>query len=309
MPNLNKLREDKLRADQLKDKQDTSPLHKKNKHKGAYDFPELIKSHPELKKHCIVNQYGTETINFSDAKAVKNLNTALLKHFYNIEFWGIPENYLCPPIPGRADYIHYAAELLGSRNNYKIPMNGKVNCLDVGTGANCIYPIVGHQEYGWHFIASEIDEPALNSAKNIVKNNACFEDHIDFRFQTKKEKIFKGIIKKEDQIDITICNPPFHKSAKEAAMNNRRKNNNLKNKNSKSLNFGGTNNELWCEGGEKVFINSMIEESAEFKASCYWFTTLVSKKENLKGIYQTLKSVNVSQVKTIHMGQGNKRSR
>ena len=86
MPNLNKLREDKLRADQLKDKQDTSPLHKKNKHKGAYDFPELIKSHPELKKHCIVNQYGTETINFSDAKAVKNLNTAYLSIFITLNF-------------------------------------------------------------------------------------------------------------------------------------------------------------------------------------------------------------------------------
>lgn len=284
-------------------------LHKKNKHTGRYNFDELRKVHPALKEFVKPNKYNDNSIDFSDAKAVKSLNTALLKHFYNIEYWDIPENYLCPPIPGRADYIHHIAQLLGSKNNYKIPMNAKVTCLDIGTGANCIYPIIGHQEYGWKFIGTDIDEVAVASAKKIIHSNEDLKDHIDIRLQSNAKYIFNGIIKPKDQIDLIICNPPFHSSAKEANASALRKVRNLKTSKNVKLNFGGTNKELWCDGGEKQFINTMIKESQTFGKSCYWFSTLVSKKENLKGIYSSLKSLNANQIKTINMGQGNKLSR
>lgn len=293
------------------DRKPKTVLHKKNKHTGRYDFDALIIAHPPLKDFVRPNKYGDDSIEFSNPVAVKSLNTALLKHFYKIEFWDIPENYLCPPIPGRADYIHHIAQLLGSKNNYKIPMNNKVTCLDIGTGANCIYPIIGHQEYGWRFIGTEIDEVAFKSAIKIVKSNEDLKDKVELRLQDNPKHIFKGIIKPKDQIDLIICNPPFHASAKEANASALRKVRNLKTKKSKKveLNFGGTNNELWCEGGEKRFINSMITESQAFSKSCYWFSTLVSKKENLKGIYQALRTAEVDQIKTINMGQGNKLSR
>ena len=284
-------------------------LHKKNKHVGSYNFDELTKVHAPLKKFVRPTKYGVDSIEFSNPEAVKSLNTALLKSFYKIEFWDIPENYLCPPIPGRADYIHHIAELLGSKNKYKIPMNGKVTCLDIGTGANCIYPIIGHQEYGWNFIATDIDEVALKSAQNIVSSNEDLKDNVELRIQSNPEHVFEGIIKSKDQIDLIICNPPFHASAKEADASALRKVRNLKTSKKVKLNFGGTNKELWCEGGEKRFINTMITESKTFEKSCYWFSTLVSKKENLKGIYSSLKNAGANQIKTINMGQGNKLSR
>ena len=76
-----------------------------------------------------------------------------------------------------------------------------------------------------------------------------------------------------------------------------------------TLNFGGQNNELWCEGGELAFITNMIYESAHFETQCLWFTVLVSKKENLKPLYNHLKKVKAFDVKTIDMEQGNKTSR
>ncbi len=284
-------------------------LHPKNKHKGFYDFDQLKVIYPSLEKFIIKTKYGNDSIEFANPKAVKALNTALLKFYYEIEYWDIPDNYLCPPIPGRADYIHHIAQLLGSKNNYKIPMNGKVTCLDIGVGANCIYPIIGHKEYGWLFIGTDIDKLALESAKKIIDSNSCLKDKVELRMQNNIEHIFKGIIYSKDKIDLTICNPPFHSSEKEAQTKALRKVNNLNLNKNAELNFGGTNKELWCKGGEKEFIIKMINESETFSKSCYWFSSLVSKKENLKAIYKALKKVNVYQFKTINMGQGNKTSR
>ncbi len=284
-------------------------LHPKNKHKGRYNFDELNASHPDLETFVKPNKYGDLSIDFSNPKAVRALNTALLKHFYDISYWEIPENYLCPPIPGRADYIHHIAQLLGKKNKYKVPMNGKVKCLDVGTGANCIYPIIGHQEYGWHFVGSDIDETAIKSAIHIVEKNKNISENIELRLQSNSKHIFKGIIRHNEVFDLIICNPPFHSSEKDAMASAQRKVKNLKQQKLTSLNFGGTHKELWCKGGEKQFIANMIKESLYFKKSCYWFTTLVSKKENLKAIYSHLKRVDAHQIKTINMGQGNKISR
>jgi 23S rRNA (adenine1618-N6)-methyltransferase len=291
-----------------------SKLHPLNKHRGQYNFKELIESYPELKLFVQLNKYNVESIDFAYPEAVKALNKALLMHFYNIQFWDIPKNYLCPPIPGRADYIHNIAELLGSLNNEEIPTSKHIKCLDTGVGANCIYPLIGNHEYQWSFVGSDIDPIAIKSAKQIVDSNADIKNSIELRLQKKVNNIFKDIIKEDEKFDVTICNPPFHSSLEEANAGTTRK---LKNLNPKPapkpskpvLNFGGTGNELWCIGGEGKFINDMILESKLYSSSCLWFTTLVSKESNLKNIYKKLKIVQATTVKTLHMGQGNKKSR
>jgi 23S rRNA (adenine1618-N6)-methyltransferase len=97
----------------------------------------------------------------------------------------------------------------------------------------------------------------------------------------------------------------------EAAKANIRKTNNLENTKSNKplLNFGGQSTELWCDGGEIRFLTQMVYESAKFPMNCFWFTTLVSKKENLKSLYKTLQKVNAVTIKTIEMAQGQKTSR
>jgi len=281
-------------------------LHPRNKHRERYNFELLTITHEELKLFTRPNPYGDISIDFSDPEAVKALNTALLKTHYNLEFWNIPQGFLCPPIPGRADYIHYIADLL-NENSSKNPTGKKITVLDIGTGANCIYPIIGNNEYGWTFIATDITKTAIASAEEIIAKNTKLKNGVKLRLQHNKRFFLTGILNENEKVDITICNPPFHSSLKEAQKANKRKNKNLKLKN--DLNFGGQNNELWCEGGELKFIRDMIFESRRFGKSCLWFTTLVSKKENLKSIYKTLNKVEAKEIKTIEMSQGNKLSR
>lgn len=286
-----------------------SNLHPRNPHRFRYDFEKLIKALPELASFVITNTHNEEqTIDFSNSDAVIALNKALLVSEYRIENWNIPSNYLCPPIPGRADYIHYLADLLAESNNGTIPKGENILGLDIGIGANCIYPILGNCGYDWSFVGVDIDETALQNCKKIIGQNPKLSEAISLQLQTTPRYIFKNIILPEDKFSFTICNPPFHSSETAASKANSRKVNQLKS-DEKQLNFGGKETELWCAGGEIGFITQMIYESVKYPFQCFWFTTLVSKKDNLKTIYRTLNKVGAVTIKTIEMAQGQKRSR
>lgn len=286
-------------------------LHPRNLDNSGYHFDQLINSCPELATFVFTNLYNIQTIDFANPEAVKALNKALLAFHYGIQNWDIPKNYLCPPIPGRADYIHYIADLLAASNNGNIPQGKTVQGLDIGIGANCIYPIIGNGSYGWSFVGTDIDENAIQNCKKIIQNNTKLVDVISLQLQTESRFIFKNIITPEDRFAFTICNPPFHKSPEDANKGTLRKISNLNQQKSKEavLNFGGQNGELWCDGGELRFITQMIYESVKYPLNCMWFTTLVSKKENLASIYKTLNKVNAVEIKTIDMAQGQKTSR
>lgn len=289
-----------------------SRLHPRNKHRERYDLEKLVEVTPELKDFLVKNKHGDQTVAFADPAAVKALNKALLQHHYQVEYWDIPEGYLCPPIPGRADYLHHIADLLANRNeNKEIPKGTGVTCLDIGVGANCVYPIIGRQEYDWTFIGSDMDETAVNSAKSIVEKNPFLSGKIDIRLQESPPAIFEGIIHPSEMIDITICNPPFHASEEEAQANTARKVKNLhgQKKGKPDQNFGGVSNELWVEGGEKAFVQQMITESRRFKHNVRWFSTLVSRESRLPRTYAALREAKAADIKTIPMGQGNKSSR
>ena len=286
-------------------------LHPRNQHRLRYDLNLLIENCAELKAFVFTNEHGNETIDFSNPKAVKILNKALLATYYDIQNWDIPQNYLCPPIPGRADYLHYIADLLAENNNGIIPTGAEIEGLDIGVGANCIYPLIGNAAYQWSFVATDIDETSLNNCCKIIEDNPQLIEVISLQQQLEPRYIFKNIITPQDRFAFTICNPPFHKSADEANKGSLRKVNNLENKKQTKavLNFGGQNNELWCDGGELAFINQMIYESARYPMQCLWFTTLVSKQSHLKSLYKSLNKVNAAEIKTIEMTQGQKISR
>jgi 23S rRNA (adenine1618-N6)-methyltransferase len=288
-----------------------SELHPRNPHRRRYDFAQLIRSSPDLAQYVSRNAYGDESVDFFDPDAVMALNRALLRHFYHVRDWRIPRNYLCPPIPGRADYIHYIADLLASSNRGVIPTGPAVRCLDVGVGASCVYPIIGVREYGWSFTGTEFDPASLASAGAILAANPQLGKRVDLRRQRRANDVFRGILTPDERYDVTICNPPFHASAAEARAGAMRKLSNLKGKRTARpvLNFGGQRGELWCEGGEAGFIRRMIIESRGLAGACLWFSTLVSKKSNLGPLYRQLTAASAADVRTIEMSQGSKSSR
>jgi len=303
-------------------------LHKNNRHKQGYNFSALVKAEPALSAFIVNNKYNHQaTIDFSNPAAVKTLNLALLKSDYHVGFWDIPDGYLCPPIPGRVDYIHHLNDLLTITPNELLPKKTTIKVLDIGTGASCIYPILGQREYGWQFVASDIDPISINVAKQTVSSDKKLKKNIDCRLQKNAEHIFSGIIEEGEFYHLTLCNPPFHKSLADASKGTTRKWQNLnKTKLAKSehkhptssdkahasntaLNFGGQKAELWCQGGELAFIRNMIKESKRYHKQVLWFTCLVSKKEHVSKLKLSLKKSQASEVKVINMTQGQKISR
>lgn len=291
----------------------TSSLHPRNPHQGRYDLEALCVSSPTLKSYLKSNPKGETTIDFSDSKAVLQLNKALLAHYYNIANWQIPGGYLCPPIPGRADYIHYIADLLTSADHPEVPTGRNIQVLDIGTGANCIYPIIGSQSYGWKFVATDIDPLAVKVAEVIVQSNPRLGKLVKLRLQKNPDAIFKEIIKPSDQFELTMCNPPFHASIAEAKAANQRKRNNLNQRKAvrrgDHLNFGGQNAELWCADGEIGFLTRMAKESVDYSRQVYCFTSLVSKRENVAPLKKLLSRLGAKKIDVINMSQGQKVSR
>lgn len=286
-------------------KKEKDSHHPRNKNRDRYDLKALVKAKPALADYVIINRFGNESIDFAEPKAVKLINQAILAHYYGIDPWEFPDDNLCPPIPGRADYIHHIADLVKGSNPKTI------KCLDIGTGATCIYPLIGVAEYGWDFVGSDISTSSINTANGIIAANKALKDKIALRLQKDSKKIFKGVVNEGEYFDVSICNPPFHASRQEAQLGSRRKVNNLTGQRaaSPSLNFAGTYEELITQGGEMQFITTMITESSDFRANCGWFTTLVSKEEYLPKLNQILNKQAVKASKVIPVSTGNKMSR
>lgn len=281
-------------------------LHPRNQHREGYDFEHLMMKSPELAAFAKRNSGGRITVDFADAAAVRMLNRALLLTHYDIEFWDIPATYLCPPIPGRVDYIHHLADLLAECNGGQAPRGPDIKALDIGTGASLVYPLTGRHEYGWDFTGVDIDPVSIKSARQICQMNGL---NITLRQQKNPEDVFKGVIRPGDIFHVTLCNPPFHASPEHADKGSRRKWRNLGKGDSGDLNFGGQNAELWCPGGEIGFIARMIEQSTDFADQCLWFTSLVSKKDSLKPLSRLLSKARVAECKIVEMAQGQKTSR
>ncbi|GAB2890643.1 23S rRNA (adenine(1618)-N(6))-methyltransferase RlmF [Uliginosibacterium flavum] len=286
-------------------------LHPRNLHRERYDFPALIASHPALAAFVLTNAYGDASIDFADPASVKMLNSALLAHFYGIKHWDIPPGYLCPPIPGRADYLHNIADLLAESNGGEIPLGDTVRGLDVGVGANAIYPMLGRAIYGWQFVGTEIDPVAVKNAEKIFADNACLAGGLETYSHAYPEDILQTAVRASEYFDFTLCNPPFHASAEESAAGSQRKLRNIGKAVTEKplLNFEGQSHELWCEGGEVEFIRQMIRQSRPLAHQCLWFSTLVSKLDNLPMIYAEIERVGARNMRTLDMAQGQKISR
>jgi 23S rRNA (adenine1618-N6)-methyltransferase len=297
-------------------------MHPRNLHKNGYPITSLCQAYPQLQTYVVNAKSGKQSIDFANPDAVKALNAALLIYYYGMDTWDIPQGYLCPPVPGRADYIHGIADLLAAHHCDGIPTGKQIKVLDIGTGANAIYPIIGSQTYGWQFVGSELDAKAVKSAQFLAHANKKLAPLFTVRQQRNKDDIFAGIIQPNEHFTVSLCNPPFHKSAADAAQGSQRKTSNLarnqqqrqgKHALSKTksgqLNFAGMPRELWCDGGELAFIQRMITQSVEFKHQVCWFTCLVSKSAHLKAIETSIRYYGASQFYQIDMTQGQKKSR
>ncbi|OQA33821.1 MAG: Ribosomal RNA large subunit methyltransferase F [Acidobacteria bacterium ADurb.Bin340] len=288
--------------------QPANGLHPRNLHGERYDLTALVGACPALGPFVHPSPRGESTVDFTDPRAVRLLNAALLAFHYRIQGWNIPEGFLCPPVPGRADHLHHLADLLGEGG--QPPRGSGVRVLDIGTGASAIYPLLGHRIYGWTFVGTETNVAALACAKAILAANPDLKHALALRLQSDPTRIFQGVVDSGERFDLCLCNPPFHSSARavrETAQTKWRKLG--RSEEHKRLNFGGIGAELWCPGGELAFVGRIIAESAEQPHSCRWFSSLVSKSEHLPRLQAALREAKAERVQVLEMRQGQKRSR
>ena len=284
-------------------------MHPQNPYYKRYDLKKLAKHYAALQKYIVLNPSGEETIDFSSSRAVYELNKAMLLADFNLADYHLPTGYLIPPIPGRLDYLLYVRDFLSEKLNSAV--DSKLRGLDIGTGANGIYCILGAQHFNWNMVGTESDAKAVEIAKANIQHTKALLDKVEIRHQENKSFLFETIIQPNERFDFTICNPPFHSSKEEALKGSLRKFKNLggaTNKKELSLNFEGQANELWCNGGEALFIKRLIRESIRFKDQVKVFSSLVAKADNLLKIEKQLKKVKAN-YHIIPMSQGHKISR
>ncbi len=284
-------------------------MHPQNPYYKRYDLKKLAKHYPALQKYIVLNPSGEETIDFSSSSAVYELNKAMLLADFKLADFHLPTGYLIPPIPGRLDYLLHVRDFLSEKFNSVVDF--KLRGLDIGTGANGIYCILGAQHFNWNMVGTESDAKAVEIAKANIQHTKALLDKVEIRHQENKSFLFATIIQPNERFDFTICNPPFHSSKEEALKGSLRKFKNLggaTNKKELSLNFEGQANELWCNGGEALFIKRLIRESIRFKDQVKVFTSLVAKADNLLKIEKQLKKVKAN-YHIIPMSQGHKISR
>ena len=284
-------------------------MYAQNPYSSRYDLKRLTKHYHALEKFIVLNPSGEETIDFSSSEAVFALNKSMLLADFKLGDYELPSGYLIPPVPGRLDYLLHVRDFLTEKFN--VSENSQLNGLDMGSGANGIYCILGAQHFNWKMVGSETDAKAVEIANANIQKTKGLNDKIEIRHQQDKGSLFKNTIQANEQFDFVVCNPPFHSSKEEALKGSLRKVKNLGGYAAKEkflLNFEGQANELWCNGGEVLFIKRLIKESVGFKNQVKVFSTLVAKSESVAAIKKQLSKVKAN-FEVIPMALGNKKGR
>ncbi|KAL7937350.1 hypothetical protein V8C35DRAFT_292280 [Trichoderma chlorosporum] len=238
-------------------------------------------------------------LDFNDPKAVMQLTKTLLKVDFDLRV-ELPEDRLCPPVANRHNYILWLKDLLDS-TSYDEP-GRKIVGLDIGTGASCIYPLLGCAQRPWSFIATDIDEKSLEWAKKNVKLND-FDGRIQVVGRTPDDDLIPLDHLKRDSIDFTMTNPPFYES--EEAM--------VKSAQEKSrppfTACTGAKVEMVSQGGEVGFISRIFEESLVLRDRVQWYTAMVGFLSSLTRLVDKLREHKIDNYAITEFQQGNKTRR
>jgi len=272
-------------------------MHPRSMHRDGLDYFDLGQRFPEFNKYVYVNRFGGASIDHGDPDALRALTRALLLHCYQLR-WEIPSGYLSPPVPSRANYIHYVADLIsgtdseaGDASDVTLLKGPDVRGVDIGIGANCIYSLLGARLYGWRMVGTEVDAAALELAKANVDRNDDMRPLVDVRLQTDASHIFQGVLNDDERFAFSVCNPPFHDTIDKAHVNPQRA-------------LDGSHSELVCDGGELGFISRMIAESQERPKQIVWYTSLVARLTTLKEIKRRLAEAGIAARREFTLYQG-----
>ncbi|XP_060092785.1 RNA N6-adenosine-methyltransferase METTL16 [Heteronotia binoei] len=273
-------------------------MHARNRYKDKPpDFASLAAKYPEFQRHVQVSLAGRVSVNFKDPEAVRALTCTLLKEDFGLQI-DIPLERLIPTVPLRLNYIHWVEDLLAMRD--PAGKAAVVWGIDIGTGASCIYPLLGATLNGWHFIATEVDDVCFSYAKkNVEQNN--LSDLIKVVKVPQKTLLLDALEQESEVIyDFCMCNPPFFANQLEAKGVNSR---NPRRPPPSSVNTGGIT-EIMAEGGELEFVKRIIHDSLQLKKRLRWYSCMLGKKCSLAPLKEELRIHGVPKVTHTEFCQG-----
>ena len=244
------------------------------------DFLTLIKEFPELKKYILKQNEDNEAefqFDWSNNELSLLMDKSILNYYFDIKYYDIPKGFLIPPIPSRINYINLINSII-TKLIKDIDIKNIIG-IDIGTGANIIYPILGYSIYKWKFICTEINKEAYNNAKLILQKNNL-ENNINIIKQNNKDNIFISILNRENKYIFSMCNPPYYNYENEIKLEDKKRDN--------EYNF----DEIYYKNGEYGFFQRYFEESICYKNNVFLYTILIGKKINAENIYDKLSSYN-----------------
>lgn len=315
-------------------------IHPRNKYsENPPDFGLLASLYPTFQPYVFYSRDGRPRIDWKDYNATRELTRVLLLHDHGLNWW-IPDCQLCPTVPNRSNYIHWIEDLLSSNIIVDNRADSAVvRGFDIGTGANCIYPLLGSSLLGWRFVGSDVTEVALEWAEKNVKNNPHISGLIEIRKVDNSEEVVREQLQIGDIRDCesNICNldgtsigtsvscpaelrsgvkmsyegPPIlvgvvkDEEKFDFCMCNPPFFETMEEAglNPKTA-CGGTSEEMVCPGGEQAFVTRIIDDSVKLKQTFRWYTSMVGKKSNLKILISKLRAVGITIVKTTEFVQG-----
>ncbi|XP_038228306.1 RNA N6-adenosine-methyltransferase METTL16 [Dermochelys coriacea] len=272
-------------------------MHARNRYRDKPpDFAYLASRYPAFRQHVQTSLSGRASLNFKDPEAVRALTCTLLKEDFGLTI-DIPLERLIPTVPLRLNYIHWVEDLIGHQDGDKQVLR---RGIDIGTGASCIYPLLGATLNGWYFLATEVDDMCFNYAKkNVEQNN--LSDLIKV-VKVPQKTLLMDALKEESEIiyDFCMCNPPFFANQLEAKGVNSR---NPRRPPPSSVNTGGIT-EIMAEGGELEFVKRIIHDSLQLKKRLRWYSCMLGKKCSLAPLKEELRIQGVPKVTHTEFCQG-----
>ncbi|KAB5523824.1 hypothetical protein GE09DRAFT_1152708 [Coniochaeta sp. 2T2.1] len=260
------------------------------------DFRSLSKQDPEF---AAVTK-GNGQLDFSDPAAVMQLTKTLLKLDFGLKI-ELPHDRLCPPVPIRHNYILWLKELMDT-SSYSEP-GRKLTGVDIGTGASCIYPLLGVTQRPWYFIATDIDHRSLDYARRNVSINGL-EDRIRVVAKSKDDAHIVPLDEcGVDRVDFTMTNPPFYESEADLTRSAAKK------ARPPSSACTGAPVEMVVEGGEAAFVGRLLQESLLFRDRVQWYTSMFGKLGSLQEFIEKLRENEIDNYAVTEFVQGKQTKR
>lgn len=276
------------------------------------ESPSLIEAKGKSVEVEQVNQIEEEESPYSlklfDPKSRLFFARLMLKKYFDVQKYPLPLGYLIPNVSGRfyslillkkliekkeAEQLQSGNSIISKtqvealffeREEKRVHKNGqKRRIIDLGVGANCIFPLLAAKAFDWKVLGFEKNEKSYKIAQEIITSNNL-EKEITLECNATYERLIFDFFTKfrsgeEDHVhDALICNPPFYFNFKDF-------------KKRKRKGFTGKPHEVICEGGEVRFAKSLITESEMLRKKIRWFSLYLSEKSSMFALKRKLDSL------------------